>query len=67
MAKIIDEIQLNDTRLLALDGEPPEDMFDTVKIDGVTYKSFIVYDLPKSVAVVCKPNEESLIGKVVTA
>lgn len=61
MAKIIDEKHVNNIRLLILD-EKCSIYNEEIKIRGKTYKTVDVYDLPKSVAIICDEDENSFVG-----
>ena len=67
MAIIKDEIQTGKSRLLCFSGKLPKDLYDTVDINGIRYKIFIVYDMPNSIAIECEPGAPSLIGYAIKA
>ena len=64
-AKIIDEKQVNQTRLLILDRNLPKGMGDKLMIDGETFVRLDLYDLSNAVAISCPQNAASFVGKTI--
>lgn len=64
-ARIIDEKQINQTRLLILDRNLPKEIGDNVKIDGKIFSRLDLYDLSNAVAIECPQNTNSFVGKTI--
>ena len=52
MTKIVDQIKTGKYTLLSLDSDPPNHWNKSISIDGEKYKTEIVYDLPKHIAII---------------
>ena len=64
MSLILDEKQVDNTRLLILDKEK-ETQNNKIEINGKVFTTVDVYDLPNSLAIVCDAKEGSFIGMII--
>lgn len=62
MCVITSELKAGQYRLLEFSGALPVDMRGQALINGVKYRTEIVYDMPNSIAVECDDSAPSFIG-----
>lgn len=62
MCIITSEFNTDRYRILELSGEIPSDMKGQALINGVKYRTEIVYDMPNSIAVECDKSAPSFVG-----
>lgn len=62
MCVITSELKAGQYRLLEFSGTLPIDMMGQVLINGVKYRTEIVYDMPHSIAVECDDSAPPFIG-----